>query len=217
MKPAYFVISATLSMICGAMSGAAPNAVRIGILPYSDATASGGSTIGDTLSRLTQAEIVHSTQMEGRVVPLPADLNPDQLYGKRVVELGKASNVDLIVLGTLLDAHSEESSQSSTPHSFFGQSITANLHSIRATVTIQEDVYDVASGKKLDSFRVTQTQTDRELSGAAETSLGSTDLFSSSFQNSPLGKAMQKTIADLVKRLDADKGKATVRPGGPSL
>jgi hypothetical protein len=67
----------------------------------------------------------------------------------------------------------------------------------------------VSSGKKLDSFRVTQTQTDKKLSGTAWTSLGSTDISSTAFQTSTLGKALQKTIVDLVRRIDAEKTKLT--------
>ena len=204
---AVFVIGMLAVTLSPLRAGA--RAIKVGVLPYSDATASAGSTTGDTLSRLTQAEIVHSTQMEGRVVVLPADLKPEQLDSKKIVELGKANNVDLIVMGTLLEAHSEESTQNGMGHAIFGQMVGGGLHSAKATVTIQADIYEVASGKKLDSLRISQSQSDRKISGTVFTTLGSADTSSTAFQNSTLGKALQKTITELVKRLDSEKSKVT--------
>lgn len=193
----------------------AAQSIKVGVLPYSDATASGGSAIGDARSRLTQAEIVHSTQLQGRVVTLPADLKPEQLDGKNIVELGKANSVDLIVMGTVLEAHTAESTQNGIGHSIFGQTVGGGLHSAKATVTLQADVYDVATGKKVDSLRVSESQSDRKISGTVFTTLGSADTSSTAFQNSTLGKALQKTIAELVKRLDGEKSKVS-SPAAPA-
>jgi hypothetical protein len=181
--------------------------VKVGVLPYADATAAGQASIGDSLSRLTQAEIVHSTQMEGRALQITSGLSPQQLDSEKILALGKEQNVDMVVMGTILDAHAEESAQNSSSRSIFGQSISANLHSYKATVTLQADIYDVATGKKLDSIRVTQTQSEKKVGAGAATSLGNLDTASSALQNSTLGKALQKTIAELVKRIDAEKTK----------
>jgi hypothetical protein len=183
--------------------------IKVGILPYADATAAGQAGIGDSLSRLTQAEIVHSTQMEGRALQITSGLTPQQLDSEKIVALGKEQNVDMVVMGTVLDAHADESAQNTSPRSIFGQSINANLHSYKATVTLQADLYDVATGKKLDSFRVTQTQSDKKIGAGAATSLGTLNTASSALQNSTLGKALQKTIAQLVKRIDQEKTKTT--------
>jgi Curli production assembly/transport component CsgG len=189
-----------------AYAGAASD-VKVGVLPFADATASGGATLGESLSRATQAEIAHSTQLEGRVVPLPGGLRIDQLDSAKIVGLGRDNHVDLIVLGTVLDAHAEQSNHSGSGPSIFGQSIGAGLHSTKATVTLQADVYDVASGKKLESLRLSGNESDRKVSGNVYTSLGSVETSSPAFQTSTLGKAMQKAIADLVKHLDADASK----------
>jgi hypothetical protein len=189
-------------------------APTVGVLPFADATASGGATLGESLSRTTQAEIVHSTKLEGRVIPLPAGMRPDQLDGAKIVALGRDNHVDLILLGTVLDALAEESSHHGSGPSFFGQTLGAGLHSTKATVTLQADIYDVSSGKKLDSLRLTGTQSDRKISGNVFTSLGSIDTNSQAFQNSTLGKAMQKAIADLVRHLDADAARTATAPAG---
>jgi Curli production assembly/transport component CsgG len=185
----------------------AAQTIKVGVLPYSDVTASGGANIGDTLSRLTQAEIVHSTQLEGRVITITDGTRPDQLDSEKIIALGKSAGVDIVIMGTLLEAHAEESAQNGLSHAIFGQTFSGGLHSWKAAVTLQADIYDVATGKKLDSLRVSQTQSDKKVTGGAVTTLGSMDTSTPAFQNSTLGKALQKTIADLAKHLDAEKSK----------
>lgn len=182
---------------------------KVGVLPYSDATASGGVNVGDTLSRLTQAEIVHSTQLQGQVILITDGTRPEQLDSNKIIALGKEANVDMVIMGTLLEAHAEESAQNGMSRSIFGQTLSGGLHSWKAAVTLQADIYSVATGQKLDSVRVSETQSDKKVTGGAVTTLGSMDTSTPAFQNSTLGKALQKTIADLVKRLDAEKSKAT--------
>src|SRR5215831_13980128 len=79
----------------------AANQPKVGILPFSDATASGSLNLGETLSRLTQAEIVHSTQLEGRALTAPNALRPEQLDNEKILAAGKENNVDVVVMGTV--------------------------------------------------------------------------------------------------------------------
>jgi hypothetical protein len=201
-----------LAVTCVLTGGSAAQTLKIGVLPYADATASGQANTGDSLSRLTQAEIVHSTQLEGRVLQIANGLSPQQLDSEKIMALGKEQNVDVVVMGTVLDAHVEESAQTSSPRSIFGQSVSANAHSYKATVTLQADVYQVSTGKKLDSFRMTAVQTDKKVGAGAATTLGNLDTSSTALQTSTLGKGLQKAISDLVKRIDADKSKVALAP-----
>ncbi len=208
-------IGIVFALFCMTMAGipAAAQTIKVGVLPYADATASGGANIGDTLSRLTQAEIVHSTQLQGEVVLITDGSRPEQLDSEKILALGKSAGVDIVVMGTLLEAHAEESAQNGMSRSIFGQTFSGGLHAWKAAVTLQADIYDVATGKKLDSLRVSQTQSDKKVSGGAITTLGSMDTSTPAFQNSTLGKALQKTIADLVKRIDAEKSKLKTASG----
>jgi len=189
------------------VANSAAQTLKVGVLPYADATASGQANIGDSLSRLTQTEIVHSTELDGRALQITNGLSPQQLDSEKVIALGKEQNVDVVVMGTVLDAHAEESAQTSSPRSIFGQSISANVHSYKATVTLQADLYDVSAGKKVDSIRLTVMQTDKKVGAGAATTLGNLDTSSTALQTSTLGKALQKAITDLVKQIDADKSK----------
>jgi hypothetical protein len=184
--------------------------IKVGVLPFSDATASGALNIGDTMSRLTQAEIVHSTSLQGRSLLITSGIKPEQLDSEKILAIGKENNVDIVVMGTLLEAHTEESAQNSGTRALFGQAISANFHSWKANVTLQADLYEVATGKKVESFRITQTQNDKKVGVGAITNFGTVDTATQAFQASTLGKALQKAVADLVKRLDADKSKLTL-------
>jgi len=185
---------------------------KIGVLPFSDATATGGANIGETLGRATQAEIVHSTRLEGRVILLPPGTKAEQLDSQKILALGHENNVDLIVFGTVLTAQVEQSNHSGSGPAIFGQSVGVGTHSTKATVTLQADLYDVAAGRKLDSLRFTDSQSDRKVSGNVMTTLGSMNTGGADFQNSTLGKALQKVIAEMVKRVEGEASKIAPRP-----
>lgn len=181
--------------------------MTVGVLPFADATATGGASLGESLGRATQAEIVHSTRLEGRVIVLPTGTRSDRLDSEKILAIGRDNHVDLMIYGTVLDAKAEDSNHRGSGPSIFGQSIGLGLHSTTATVTLQADIYDVGSGKKLNSSRLTGTQSDKKVSGDVYTSLGSIDTSSQTFQKSTLGKAMQKAITDMVKQVADIAGK----------
>jgi len=207
-----------MSFILGGVciwAGAASD-IKVGVLPFADATASGGASLGESLGRATQAEIVHFSRLDGKVILLPNGLRPDQLDSGKILQLGRENQVDLILLGTVLEAQTEQSSHSGSGPSIFGQSVGGGLHSTKATVTLQADIYDVSLGKKVDSLRLTDSQSDRKISGNVYTSLGSIDTNSAAFQNSTLGKALRKVISDVVKHLETDAAKVVIPPDKPN-
>ena len=73
-----------------------------------------------------------------------------------------------------------------------------------ATVTLQGELYDVASGRRLFSERVTGTNTNNAFGGTAYTTFGAwgNDTYAS-FLDSPMGKSLQTAIADLTKKIVA--------------
>src|SRR5689334_6283324 len=94
--------------------------VKVGVLPFVDATGSGGVEAGPALSRLVQAEIVHSTQLFGRVLTLDNG-KPEDVDVEKAAQLGKDAHVDIVLLGTVLEASSEESSKSGWTPTIGGQ------------------------------------------------------------------------------------------------
>jgi hypothetical protein len=87
-----------------------------------------------------------------------------------------------------------------------GQSASVNVHHVKSTVTLQGDLYDVASGKMIFSDRVTGTDANSKVGTTAYTQFGSwgNDSYGA-FLDSPLGKALQKALADMTKKVAAAK------------
>jgi len=88
---------------------------------------------------------------------------------------------------------------------------------MKATVTLQGDLYNVATGKKIESLRVTGKASETKVGADVSTSLGDLSSGGASFQNSPIGKALHNAVTDLVKRITADESKMTrYHPTGDS-
>lgn len=181
-------------------------AIKVGILPFVDATGSGSASAGVDVGRTMQAEMVHSTELLPRVLPLDGASRVDELDGEKAVEIGRKQKVDVVFLGTVLEARSEESNRGGWLPSIKGQSAGVQVRSIKATVTLQGELYSVASGNRLNSWRVVGKQSDNKFGGTAYTTFGSWGSNGyAAFLGSPLGKALQAAIADMVKKVAAQR------------
>jgi hypothetical protein len=200
---------------------------KVGVLPFVDNTGSGGQEMGVALGRAVQAEIAHSTDLVGRVLKLDEGTNPEDIDGEKAVEIARARKVDVVLIGTVLEANSEESDKSVSGPSVFGQHVSGSSRAVKAEVRLQGDLYNVTNGKVIESVRVTGRASETKVGANVSTSLGDLSSGGASFQSSPIGKALNKAVADLVKRIAADQpkmvryqppagGEATERPAEPS-
>jgi hypothetical protein len=179
---------------------------KIGILPFLDASGTMSSDTAAAISRLVQAEMSHSApNLNGKALTLPSNVNLSDVDGEKAVELGKSGKVDFVLLGTVLDAKSEESDKGGFLPSIAGQSVGVNMRSVKASVTLQGDLYRVADGERITSLRVPGSHSDKKFGGGAYTSLGSWDGRSTAFLDAPLGKALEAAIADMVKKISTTK------------
>ncbi len=179
--------------------------IRVGVLPFVDATGNGSAESGSTIGRLVQAEIIHSTELLGRVLATGGTA-PDDLDVPKAVELGQGK-ADIVVIGTVLQAQSESSTKGGYGPRVFGQTVGASVHKAKATVELQGDLVEVATGKRIASLRVKGEDTDTHVGATAYTNLGSITSDSNAWMESPIGKAMQKAVAELVKRINTEAGK----------
>jgi len=189
---------------------------KIGVLPFVDNTGSGGEEVGVAVGRAVQAELTHSTQILGRVLKLDG-VTAEDLDGAKAAEIGKGANVDVVVIGLVLEATSHESQQGVQSRRLFGQSVGGRVRSVSSVVTLQGDLYNVLDGGKIDSIRVTGRATDRKVGTDVATQFGSISTGGSSFENSPIGKALQSAVAQLVKGIASLQPKMLPNqpPGGP--
>jgi hypothetical protein len=204
---------------------------KVGVLPFVDNTGSGGQETGVAIGRAVQAELAHSTDLVGRVLKLDEGTNPEDIDGQKAVEIARTRKVDVVLVGTVLEANSEESDKSVSGPSIFGQHVSGSTRSVKAVVTLQGDLYNVATGKVIESMRVTGRASDTKVGASVSTSVGDLSSGGASFQSSPIGKALNKAVADLVKKIAADQprmlryqppageapaGEATEQPAEPS-
>jgi hypothetical protein len=188
---------------------AAGGGVKVGIAPFADATASGNRAAGADIGRTMQAEMVHSTTLLPRVLALDGSTKAEDLDAEKATALGRAQNVDLVFVGTVLEARSEESNKSGWIPSIKGQSGNVHIRRVKATVTLQGELYDVAGGQRIFSVRTTGKQTNNAFGGTVYSQFGSwgNDNYAA-FLDSPLGKALQSALGDMVKKV------AAARPSG---
>jgi hypothetical protein len=180
---------------------------KVGVLPFVDNTGSGGQDTGAAIGRAVQAELAHSTELVGRVLKLDEGVNAEDVDGEKAVEMGRARKVDVVLVGTVLEATSEEAEHNAQGPSIFGQTLGGRAHSVKAVVTLQGDLFNSANGKKIDSIRVTGRASETKVAADASTSLGSISTAGNSFQNSPIGKALHNAVGELVKKISADQPK----------
>ena len=92
---------------------------------------------------------------------------------EKAAQLGKDAHVDIVLLGTVLEATSEESSKSGWTPSIAGQSVGGNVRRAKGKVTLQGDLIDTSSGKRLASLRVKGEESDTHVGASVYTGLGS--------------------------------------------
>ena len=205
---------ALLSLAVLAPSIRAQGNFKIGVLPFVDDTGANAANLADSVSRAVQAEIVHTTQLQGRVLALDPGVNPNSVDAAKAVSLGQAQNVDVVVVGTVLEAHAESSSSSANTPSIHGFSLGGSKQTMKGTVTLQGDLYSTSTGQKIDSIRVTGEQSQTKIGADTYTDLGSLSTGGANFDNSTIGKAFHKAVSDLVKRINSEQGQMAHYTGG---
>jgi hypothetical protein len=185
-------------------------AIKLGILPFADATASGNRTAGADVARTMLSEVVHSTTLQPRMLVMDGTAKIDDLDADKAIVLGRDQHVDLVFVGTVLEARTQESNKSGWIPSIKGQSANVNVRRVKATVTLQGELYDVASGRRLFSERVTGNDSNTAVGGTSYTTFGSwgSDSYRN-FLDSPLGKALQTALTDMTKKVVAARRGAT--------
>ncbi len=187
----------------------ARSVTKIGIAPFVDATGSGNRAAGADIGRTMQAEVVHTTALVPRLLTLDGSARAEDLDADTAIALGRAQHVDLVFVGTVLEARSEESNKSGWIPSIKGQSGNVHIRRVKATVTLQGELYDVASGQRLFSARSEGHETNNAFSGTAFTNFGSwgNDTYGA-FLDSPLGKALRTALADMIRKVTAARPSA---------
>jgi hypothetical protein len=211
MRAALLLIMLGFASLAVGQTPASPSvaidkAIKVGIFPFVDATASGNRGVGADVGRTMASEVTHSTTLIPRMLAADGSIKPEDLDGERAVAIGREQKVDQVFVGTVLEARTEESNKSGWIPSIKGQSANVSVRRVKATVTLQGELYEVASGKRIFSVRVTGNDSNNTVGGTAFTTFGAwgSDNYRA-FLDSPLGKALQAALTDMTKKVAAAK------------
>ncbi len=114
--------------------------------------------------------------------------------------------MDVVVVGTVLEATAEQSGKSANLPSFGGISLGGNKQTVKATVTLQADLYSTSTGQKIDSIRQTESASESKIGTDVNTGLGGLNTGGASFDNSAMGKAFHAVVASIVKKINERAG-----------
>lgn len=195
-----------VGLIAGNAFAQSKQQYKVGVLPFLDNTGSGGAGTADAVASAVQTDFAHSTQIEGRVISTNGE-DPSSIDGAKAVQLGQAQNVDAVLLGTVIEASSEQSGKGLGGVSFGGFSLGNSKHTVKATVTLQGDLYDVKTGRQIDSIRITR-HVSNSAGGDVSTSISEIST-GKTFDSSPLGQAFHQAAEALVLRIAGDQSKMT--------
>ncbi len=205
---------ALLTLLAPVKMSAQAGQFKVGVLPFADNTGSNSGDVAGDVSRAVQSEIAHSTKLTGVVLSLDSGLDPNNLDPAKAVAIGQAKGVDVVLVGTIIEADSQQSSSSANLPSFGGISLGGSKTTVKATVTLQADLYSTSTGQKIDSIRQTGNASQSKIGSDVSTGLGDISTDGSSFDNSAIGKAFHSAVSSLVKQVNSEQGQmAHYSPG----
>ncbi len=199
-------VFAVLTLLLPLRVSAQGGQFKIGVLPFADNTGSNSGDVADSVSHAVQTQIVQSTKLMGVVLTLDSGLSPNGLDPAKAVAIGQAQGVDVVLIGTIIEADSQQSSSSANLPSFGGISLGGSKTSVKATVTLQADLYSTSTGQKIDSFQQTGNASQSKIGSDVSTGLGSISTDGADFNNSAIGKAFHTAVIALVKQINSDQG-----------
>lgn len=176
-------------------------AQKIGVLPFEDASGV-GAQFGENVAKFIRSEFLKEKKFTPKFIPFKTKEGEQMAVDvEQAIELGKKSNVEYVVIGTILEADASSSSSGVGGISVFGQSVGSSLRTVSAKVTLQGDLLSVKEGKLIESFRASGSKTDASVGADVSTEWGRVNSDNNSNDNSPNAKAMREAVEDLVGQI----------------
>jgi outer membrane protein OmpA-like peptidoglycan-associated protein/curli biogenesis system outer membrane secretion channel CsgG len=173
----------------------------IGIFPFQDMSGSEhGESLARVLAKQFQAAILNASRHTPRFLKAgEGQEEAEQIDLESAIDLARSEKVDFAIIGLLISAEVSESEGGIRAPSTSGVSAGAQKRTQAAEVVLQVELIDVERGERVASLRSKGKDKDSNVSASLDSDYGSMDMGSSSFQNTVLGKAMQKAIKEVVK------------------
>ena len=200
------VVACTLALI----QAQAADPPTIGIVPFDVSTVqgSGGADAGRVLGTLVRVEMLKNKQIRPQLIELPTGVRPP-LTPQRAAELGKSAGVDLMLLGTVLEASSSRNNnRASTSRlgGIIGSSVGGSVTRTTAKISLHAELVESATARSVETFEVEASNTDTGVGADLWSTLGNFNLGDDGWQKTPMGKALreaaQKLTTEVAKRAE---------------
>jgi curli biogenesis system outer membrane secretion channel CsgG len=202
------VVACTLALI----QAQAADPPTIGIVPFDVSTVqgSGGADAGRVLGTLVRVEMLKNKQIRPQLIELPTGVRPP-LTPQRAAELGKSAGVDLMLLGTVLEASSSRNNnRASTSRlgGIIGSSVGGSVTRTTAKISLHAELVESATARSVDTFEVEASNTDTGVGADLWSTLGNFNLGDDGWQKTPMGKALREAA----QKLTTEVAKRAVKP-----
>jgi curli biogenesis system outer membrane secretion channel CsgG len=201
---------AGLAILAWASTAAAQDRVRVGLLPFDVASVEGGTPqAAESMAKLLRAQMISSRTLQPVLLQVPAGaslpLTEDQLAA-----IAAEQHVVLIVSGTILDASVTRGSNRIHTGSFGGAvglgSVGGSMSKTRAEVQLHVELANT-EGRVVHNFEVEGTNTDVGVGADLWTTLGGFDVGESSWDKSPMGKALREAAEKLASEVNKNRNR----------
>jgi curli production assembly/transport component CsgG len=178
-------------------------AIVVGIAPLDVAVVEGASAnSSEVLARLIRFEMLKVKGLRPDLLQLPPDVQPP-LPPKKAGALGRKAAVDVVLVGTVLEAASSQSSHGAST-GYFGMSVGGKVNRSSANVTVHVELINPATGEIADMFEVTARTSGTGLGADIWTGIANVNVGDAAWEKTSMGKALrevsQKIATEVGKR-----------------
>jgi hypothetical protein len=194
--------AATLLVALASSNLAAQDQRTVGVVPF-DVTSIDGTGVeaGRVLATLVRVELLNNKQLLPQLTKLP-DTTRLPLAAKAASALGRDSEVEFMVVGTVLEATSARSNNRASTRAIgkvlggAGAGVSGSLTRTTAKVTLHVQLVSSASGKT-EAFEVSSSVTDVGVGADFHTTLGAFSAGDAGWQTTPMGKVLREAAAKI--------------------
>jgi len=177
-------------------SPAAAQRLTVGIAPFDVASIDGATrSASASMAKLVRVEMIRNPALLPRLLVVPAQAQ-SPLAPEDAASIGKAAGVDVVLVGTVLEASTSVSSHGANSGGLLnGLGIGARLDRVTARVAVHVELVNPATGTVADTFEVEGRASATGLGTDFSTVLGSWENDSNALERSPVGKALRDVAA----------------------
>jgi len=179
-------------------SPVAAQKLSVGIAPFDVVSVEGASDEASmSMAKLVRVEMIKAGRLQPQLLTPPPD-SPTPLPRDEAVKLGRAAKVDIVLVGTVLEAGTSSSSRGANTGGLLGGiGVGARHERVTAKVMLNIELVDPKSGDVADTFDVESSNSESGMGADLSTALGGLDSDSAVSETSPLSKALRDAAAKI--------------------